>query len=108
MSYGVKSAGSGDSSTSGDRICKCGLIAQLKVSNSEANLGREYYSCPEGRCRWFRWAGPSVKCPVKVGAQNREQNAEEYQVGLGSSLLVHERIRKIENDCVTLKILEYY
>ncbi|MED6197526.1 hypothetical protein PIB30_057262 [Stylosanthes scabra] len=101
----VKSAESGDSSTSVDRICKCGLIAQLKVSNSEANPGMEYYSCPNGRCRWFRWEGPSVKCPVRVGGQNRERDAEESQVGLGSSLLVHERIRKIENDCVTLKIL---
>ncbi|MED6139715.1 hypothetical protein PIB30_086374 [Stylosanthes scabra] len=54
MAYREKSAGSGDSSTSGDRICKCGLIASLKVSNSKANPGREYYSCPEGRCRWFR------------------------------------------------------
>ncbi|MED6159120.1 hypothetical protein PIB30_039349 [Stylosanthes scabra] len=90
MSYIVKSAGSDDSSTSGDRICKCGLIAQMKVSNSEANPRREYYSCPDGKCRWFRWAGPAVKCPVRVGAQNRERDAEEFQVGLGSSLLVYE------------------
>ncbi|MED6197477.1 hypothetical protein PIB30_056834 [Stylosanthes scabra] len=105
MSYRAKSTGSGDSSNSSDRVCKCGMIAHLKVSNSEANPGREYYSCPEGKCRWFRWAGPPMKCPVIVGAQNHERGAEEAQVGLGSSLVVHDRIRKIENDCVTLKIV---
>ncbi|MED6170206.1 hypothetical protein PIB30_028721 [Stylosanthes scabra] len=72
MSYRVRSAGSGDSSTSGERVCKCGLIAHLKVSNSEANPGREYYFCPEGNCRWFKWAGPPVKTPVRVGGQHRE------------------------------------
>ncbi|MED6149800.1 hypothetical protein PIB30_066065, partial [Stylosanthes scabra] len=54
MSYRAKSAGSGDSTSSGERICKCGLVAQMKVSNSEANPGREYFSCPDGKCRWFR------------------------------------------------------
>ncbi|MED6197898.1 hypothetical protein PIB30_061159 [Stylosanthes scabra] len=73
MSYRAKSTGNGDSSNSSDRVCKCGMIAHLKVSNSEANPGREYYSCPEGKCRWFRWAGPPMKCPVIVGAQNRER-----------------------------------
>ncbi|MED6109904.1 hypothetical protein PIB30_037901 [Stylosanthes scabra] len=98
MSYRVKSAGSGDSSTSGDRICKCGLIAQMKVSNSEANPRREYYSCPDGKCRWFRWAGPAVKYPVRVGSQNRERDAEESQVGLGSSLLEVECTRLVPSN----------
>ncbi|MED6189831.1 hypothetical protein PIB30_099861 [Stylosanthes scabra] len=87
MSYRVRSAGSGDSSTSGERVCKCGLIAHLKVSNSEANPGREYYSCPEGNCRWFKWAGPPVKTPVRVGGQHRELGADESRVGMGNSLL---------------------
>ncbi|MED6165906.1 hypothetical protein PIB30_104004 [Stylosanthes scabra] len=88
MSYRVRSAGSGDSSTSGERVCKCGLIAHLKVSNSEANPGREYYSCPEGNCRWFKWAGPPVKTPVRVGTQHRELGADESRVGLGHELHV--------------------
>ncbi|MED6149191.1 hypothetical protein PIB30_060109 [Stylosanthes scabra] len=98
MSYRGRSAGSGDSSTNAERVCKCGLIAHLKVSNSEANPRREYYSCPEGNCRWFKWAGPPVKTPVRVGGQHRETAADECQFGMGTSLLVHERIRRIEND----------
>ncbi|MED6189358.1 hypothetical protein PIB30_095276 [Stylosanthes scabra] len=82
MSYRGRSAGSGDSSTSAERVCKCGLIAHLKVSNSEANPGREYYSCPEGNCRWFKWAGPPVKTPVRVGGQHRETAADECQFGM--------------------------
>ncbi|MED6162112.1 hypothetical protein PIB30_067263 [Stylosanthes scabra] len=82
MSYRVRSAGSG----SGERVCKCGLIAHLKVSNSEANPRREYYSCLEGNCRWFKWAGPPVKTPVRVGGQHHERGVEESQVGMGLEL----------------------
>ncbi|MED6139280.1 hypothetical protein PIB30_082347 [Stylosanthes scabra] len=104
MSHRTKSADSGDSSSNGERICKCGLVAQMKVSNSEANPGREYFSCPDGKCRWFRWAGPPVNCPARVVGQNRNRDAEDAQLGLRSSLLAHDRIRKIEYDCVTLKL----
>ncbi|MED6187375.1 hypothetical protein PIB30_075829 [Stylosanthes scabra] len=104
MSHRTKSAGSGDSSSNGDRICKCGLVARMKVSNSEANPGREYFSCPDGKCRWFRWAGPPVNRPARVVGQNCDRDAEEAQLGLRSCLLAHDRIRKIEYDCVTLKL----
>ncbi|MED6164363.1 hypothetical protein PIB30_089223 [Stylosanthes scabra] len=56
--YTHESSRSGNSSTSGERFCGCGLRASLKVSNSVANPGREYYSCPARRCRYFMWAGP--------------------------------------------------
>ncbi|MED6225706.1 hypothetical protein PIB30_096239, partial [Stylosanthes scabra] len=98
-----ESAGSGSFSSSGDRICYCGLQAPIRVSKSEANPGREYYSCPTGRCRWFMWAEPAGNCLGQLGAQTRERDAEESQVGLGSSLLLQERVRKLENECVTLK-----
>ncbi|MED6219670.1 hypothetical protein PIB30_037896 [Stylosanthes scabra] len=56
-----ESTGSGDSASGGDRVCHCGLKAPLKVSHSYANPGREYYSCPTRRCKWFKWAGPPIE-----------------------------------------------
>ncbi|MED6176082.1 hypothetical protein PIB30_084461 [Stylosanthes scabra] len=102
--YTQESAGSGSYSSS-DRICYCGLQAPIQVSKSEANPGREYYSCPTGRCRWFMWAETAMKCSGRLGAQTRKRDAEESQVGSGNSLLLQERVRKLENECVTLKML---
>ncbi|MED6207963.1 hypothetical protein PIB30_040480 [Stylosanthes scabra] len=98
MSHRTRSADSGDSSSNGERICKCGLVAQMNVSNSKANPEREYFSCPDGKYRWFRWAGPPVSCPTRVVGQNRDRDAEDAQLGLRSSLLAHDRIRKIETE----------
>ncbi|MED6120651.1 hypothetical protein PIB30_022936 [Stylosanthes scabra] len=107
--YTQESAGSGSSSTSGDRICYCGLQALMQVSTIEANPGREYYSCPNGRCRWFTWAGLLVNRSGRLGGQKRERDAEDSIVGMGSSLLLLERVRKLENDnevYVVLGVLE--
>ncbi|MED6152359.1 hypothetical protein PIB30_091249, partial [Stylosanthes scabra] len=70
--YTQESAGSGSFSSSGDRICYCGLQAPIRVSKSEANPGREYYSCPTRRCRWFMWAEPAGNCSGRLGSQTRE------------------------------------
>ncbi|MED6199118.1 hypothetical protein PIB30_072933 [Stylosanthes scabra] len=67
-----ESTGSGDSASVGDRVCHCGLKAPLKVSHSYANPGREYYSCPAMRCKWFKWAGPSIKGASSIGPQTNE------------------------------------
>ncbi|MED6177708.1 hypothetical protein PIB30_100658, partial [Stylosanthes scabra] len=101
--YTQESADSGSFSSSGDRICYYGLQASIRVSKSEANPGREYYSCPTGRCRWFIWAEPAGNCSGRLRSQTRERDAKENQVGLGGSLLQQERVRKLENECVTLK-----
>ncbi|MED6120198.1 hypothetical protein PIB30_018789 [Stylosanthes scabra] len=85
--YTQESAGSGSFSSSGDRICYCGLQTPIQVSKSEANPGREYYSCPTGRRRWFMWAEPAGNCSGQLGAQIRERDAEENQVGFGSIVL---------------------
>ncbi|MED6153561.1 hypothetical protein PIB30_103249 [Stylosanthes scabra] len=58
--YVYKSTGSGNSSISGEHFCNCGLRAPLQVSKSVANPGREYYSCPARRCRYFSWVGSAM------------------------------------------------
>ncbi|MED6210295.1 hypothetical protein PIB30_062778 [Stylosanthes scabra] len=103
--YTQESAGSGTHCSSDDRICYCGLQAPIRVSKSEANPGREYYSCPTRSCRWFMWAEPAVECSRWLGAQTLERSAADSQVGFGSSLLLQKRVRKLENECVTLKML---
>ncbi|MED6108431.1 hypothetical protein PIB30_023839 [Stylosanthes scabra] len=90
MSYRGKrnpqdSVGSGNSSSSGDRFCDCGLKAPLQVSRSAANPGREYYTCPAGRCRWFKWAGPPLKCSVRRGYQSVELDAEDSKANSGNN-----------------------
>ncbi|MED6211707.1 hypothetical protein PIB30_076298 [Stylosanthes scabra] len=110
MSYRGKkraqdSAGSGNSSSSGDRFCDCGLKTPLQVSRSAANPGREYYSCPAGRCRWFMWTGPALKCSVRRGSQSVELDAEDNKANLGNNFGLLERVGKIQNDCFMLKML---
>ncbi|MED6149127.1 hypothetical protein PIB30_059492, partial [Stylosanthes scabra] len=98
--YAHESAGSGNSSISGNRFCDCGLKAPLKVSKSAANPGMEYYSCPAGRCKWFRWAGPALSCSARPSSQIHERDAEETKFDMGHNLQLHERIGKIENECM--------
>ncbi|MED6112699.1 hypothetical protein PIB30_063901 [Stylosanthes scabra] len=105
--YAHESAGNGNSSTSGEWFCDCGLKAPLKVSKSAANPGREYYSCPARRCKWFLWAGPTLSCSARPGSQIHEQDVKETKFDLDSNLQLNERIGKIENECIVVEILAY-
>ncbi|MED6163102.1 hypothetical protein PIB30_076643 [Stylosanthes scabra] len=103
--YAYESSGSGDSSTSGECFCNYGLRAPLQVSNSVANPGREYYSCPAKRCRYFTWAGPAIHGTTMLGGQICERNPEEHKTDSHTNLHLHDRVAKIEADYIRLKLL---
>ncbi|MED6131645.1 hypothetical protein PIB30_011496 [Stylosanthes scabra] len=96
--YTHESSGSDNSSTSGERFCGYGLRAPLKVSNSVANPGREYYSCPARRCRYLMWAGPCMHGTTRFCGKNHEQYPEEHKANSYANLHLHDRVVKIEND----------
>ncbi|MED6151077.1 hypothetical protein PIB30_078825, partial [Stylosanthes scabra] len=105
--YAYESSGSGNSSTSSECFCHCGLRAPLQVSNSVANPGREYYSCPARRFQYFSWAGPAIHGTTRLGGQIYERNPEEHKVDSNTNLHLHERVVKIEANCIRLKLLAF-
>ncbi|MED6119810.1 hypothetical protein PIB30_015106 [Stylosanthes scabra] len=101
--YTNESSASGNSSTSHERFCHCGMRALLKVSNSVANPGREYYTCPARRCGYFTWAGAGSQGTARIRGQRHEAFPEEHRAGADINL--QERVAKIENECVRLKMI---
>ncbi|MED6113073.1 hypothetical protein PIB30_067610, partial [Stylosanthes scabra] len=49
--------------------------------------------------------GLALSCSVRYSSQIHELDAEENKVDLGGNQQLHERIRKIENECMMLKML---
>ncbi|QHO43679.1 uncharacterized protein DS421_5g164730 [Arachis hypogaea] len=81
-----------------ERFCECGLRVSLQVSNSIANLGRKYYTCPARRCGWFRWAGPSIQ---------HSDIRDDRSCQLNSNLKTSERVENLHTDVVYLKLLAF-
>ncbi|MED6151192.1 hypothetical protein PIB30_080061, partial [Stylosanthes scabra] len=100
-----ESTGSGDFASGGDRVCHYGLKAPLKVSHSYANLGREYYSCPARRCKWFKWAGPPIEGASSIGPQTNERLPPEYENAPEIAIMLQRRLTQIEKECLVLKML---
>ncbi|KAL4305711.1 hypothetical protein AHAS_Ahas16G0105600 [Arachis hypogaea] len=88
----------------GECFCECGLRASLQVSNSIANPGRKYYACPIGRCRWFRWASPSNQRP----SIQHSEVADDRSCDFNSNLKLFERVKKLHNDVVFIKLLALF
>ncbi|MED6225977.1 hypothetical protein PIB30_098781 [Stylosanthes scabra] len=99
-----ESIGSGDSASGGDRVCHCGLKAPLKVSHSYANSGREYYSCPARRCKWFKWAGPPIEGASSIDPQTNERLSPEYENAPEIAIMLQWRLTQIEKECLVLKM----
>lgn len=42
-------------------LCNCGMLAELKVSNSDKNPGREFFTCSTRACDFFKWKDDLLK-----------------------------------------------
>ncbi|MED6123088.1 hypothetical protein PIB30_045964, partial [Stylosanthes scabra] len=93
-----ESTGSGDSASGGDRVCHYCLKAPLKMSHSYANPGREYYSCPARRCKWFKWVGPPIEGASSIGPQTNERLPPEYKNAPEIAIMLQRRLTQIEKE----------
>jgi hypothetical protein len=71
-------------------ICKCRLVADIKVSMSKQNPNRLYYSCKEKKCQWVGWCEPIEDDDV---GNNRVQTNDSF----GITGVKEDEFRNLEN-----------
>ncbi|KAI8555877.1 hypothetical protein RHMOL_Rhmol05G0207700 [Rhododendron molle] len=62
------------------KYCHCKLQAVIRVTNSDPNRGKLYYSCPNGVCQIWDWCKPINTVP-NVPTQRRFVHEDETEKG---------------------------
>ncbi|KAI8541016.1 hypothetical protein RHMOL_Rhmol08G0030300 [Rhododendron molle] len=94
------------------KYCHCKLQAVIRVTNSDPNRGKLYYSCPNGVCDIWDWCkpmniAPSVPTQRRVFHEDETENAttgdENARRGVDNAMVA--RMAVLEGQLGTLKMM---
>ena len=70
--------------------CKCQAIAATKISHTQANPGRQFYTCMRKRCNFFLWVGRPAMTQGVVNSTLTRPQAVMFTSAAAAAAAYHE------------------
>ena len=65
-----------------NKLCRCGMKAGVRISESSQNPGKLFFFCEKRQCKFFKWWQPDETEFIGSLQSHEERNRNSIEIGL--------------------------